>query len=112
MMTSKSEVSPSLGTERDRSEKDSEKEYLEELFNFSCILRGEVKHLEKIKEYIVREYVEKRLVKLIKPTYDKKEIYILTEEQWKLTMPKSTIRISQFSLIFLANCIPTSRESL
>lgn len=62
---------------------EDEKEYLSELFNFACVLRGEVKHLEKIKEYIVSEYVEKGLVKLIKPTYDKKEIYILTEEQWK-----------------------------
>ncbi len=74
---------PSLRTERDRSDKDSEKEYLEELFNFSCVLRGEVKYLEKIKEHIVSEYVDKGLVKLIKPTYDKKEIYILIEEQWK-----------------------------
>ncbi len=62
---------------------EDEKEYLSELFNFACVLRGEVKHLEKIKEYIVSEYVEKGFVKLIKPTYDKKEIYILTEEQWK-----------------------------
>ncbi len=74
---------PSLGTERDRSERDLEKEYFEELFNFSCVLRGEVKHLEKIKEHIITEYVDKGLIKLIKPTYDKKEIYILTEEQWK-----------------------------
>lgn len=60
-----------------------EKEYLSELFNFACVLRGEVKHLEKIKEYIVQEYVLKGLVKLIKPTYEKREIYILTDEQWK-----------------------------
>lgn len=59
------------------------KQYLSELFNFACVLRGEVKHLENIKEHIVQEYVEKGLVKLIKPTYDKKEIYILTETQWK-----------------------------
>ncbi len=74
---------PSFGTERDRSERDSEKEYMQELFNFSCVLRGEVKCLEKIKEHIITEYVDKGLIKLIKPTYDKKEIYILTEEQWK-----------------------------
>ncbi len=59
------------------------KQYLSERFNFACVLRGEVKHLEKIKEHIVQEYVDKGLVKLIKPTYDKKEIYILTETQWK-----------------------------
>ncbi len=60
-----------------------DKSHLLELFNFSCVLRGEVKYLEQIKEYIVQEYINKRLVKLIKPTYDKKEIYILTDEQWK-----------------------------
>ncbi len=60
-----------------------DKVYLQELFNFACVLRGEVKHLEKIKEYIIQEYVDKGLIKLIRPTYDKKEIYILTSDQWK-----------------------------
>ena len=60
-----------------------DRKYLSELFNFACVLRGEVKHLEKIKEYIIQEYVDKELVKLIKPTYDKKEIYIMTNDQWK-----------------------------
>ncbi|MBU7009083.1 MAG: hypothetical protein HXS46_00215 [Theionarchaea archaeon] len=60
-----------------------DKAHLSELFNFSCVLRGEVKYLEQIKEYIAKEYINKGLVKLIKPTYDKKEIYILTDEQWK-----------------------------
>lgn len=62
---------------------EEDKKYLSELFNFACVLRGEVKHLEKIKEHIIEEYVEKGLVKLIKPTYDKKEIYILTDVEWK-----------------------------
>jgi hypothetical protein len=62
---------------------EEDKQYLSELFNFACVLRGEVKHLEKIKEYIIEEYVEKGLVKLIKPTYDKKEIYLLTDVEWK-----------------------------
>ena len=57
-------------------------QYLSELFNFSCVLKGEVKYLEKIKEHIITEYVDKGLVKLIKPTYDKKEIYLLTDEEW------------------------------
>ena len=56
-----------------------DKEYLTELFNFSCILRGEVKYLEQIKEHIITEYVEKGHVKLIKPVYDKKELHILAE---------------------------------
>ena len=60
-----------------------DKEYLTELFNFSCVLRGEVKYLEQIKDYIITEYVKKGHVKLIKPVYDKKELHILTENQWK-----------------------------
>ncbi len=57
-------------------------QYLDEIFNFSCVLRGHVKDLEKIKEYIVENYVNTGLIIMIKPTYDKKEIYILTGDQW------------------------------
>ncbi len=57
--------------------------YLNEIFNFSCVLRGHVKDLEKIKEHIVENYINTGLVIMIKPTYDKKEIYILTDDQWK-----------------------------
>ena len=56
---------------------------LSELFNFSCVLRGEVKVLEKIKEHIIQEYVDKGLVNLTKPTYEKKEIYIVSDAEWK-----------------------------
>ena len=59
------------------------REYLSEIFNFACVLRGEVKYLEEIKEYIVQEYVDKGVVKLIRPTYDKEEIYIATDDEWK-----------------------------
>ncbi|KYK36512.1 MAG: hypothetical protein HXS48_04775 [Theionarchaea archaeon] len=62
---------------------EEKRQYLSELFNFACVLRGEVKHLEKIKEHIIKEYVDTGLVKLIKPTYDKKEIYILTDTEYK-----------------------------
>lgn len=64
-------------------EKMEDKEYLKEFFNFSCILRGEVKYLEQIKDDIIANYVNKGHVKLVKPTYDKKGLYILTETQWK-----------------------------
>lgn len=60
-----------------------DKEFLAEYFNFSCILRGKVKYLEQIKDYITTEYVEKGHIKLIRLIYDKKELYILTENQWK-----------------------------
>jgi hypothetical protein len=60
-----------------------EKEYLKELFNLGCVLRGKIKYLEQIKEYIIQEYVEKELVKLINSTCEKEEIYIITETQWE-----------------------------
>lgn len=60
-----------------------EEAYLEELFNFGVVLRGKVKELEEIKAWIVEKYVDTGRVKLIKPMYEKKEIYVLTEEQWK-----------------------------
>ncbi len=60
-----------------------DRKYFQELFNFSCILLGEVKHLERIKKYIIQEYVKKGLIKLIKPTYNKEEIHILTSDQWE-----------------------------
>jgi len=62
---------------------EEKRQYLSEIFNFACVLRGEVKHLEEIKEHIVNEYVEKGRVKMIKPTYNKREIYILTDVEWK-----------------------------
>ena len=62
---------------------EDKKKYLSELFNFACVLQGEIKHLEKIKGYIVTEYVEKGLIKLIRPTYEKSEIYLVTSEEWK-----------------------------
>ena len=66
-----------------RRQEGDQRGYFKELFNFACVLRGEVKYLEKIKEYVVQEYVDKGLVKLIRPTYDKEEIYIVTDDEWK-----------------------------
>ena len=57
-------------------------EYLPELCDFSCVLRGEAKYPEKIEKHITQEYVDKELVKLTKTTCDKKEIYLLTNEEW------------------------------
>jgi predicted transcriptional regulator len=62
---------------------DDQEGYFRELFNFCCVLRGKVKYLEEIKEYIITEYVRTEKVNLIKPTYDKTELYILTDYQWK-----------------------------
>ncbi len=53
--------------------KEKGNEHLDELFNFSVVVRRKVKDIEKIKEHIIRNYVNTGLVNLIKPTYDKKE---------------------------------------
>ena len=62
---------------------ESKKEYLSEPFNFGCVLQGDLKHLEEIKKYIITEYVEKGLIRLIKPTYEKSEIRLITDAEWK-----------------------------
>jgi hypothetical protein len=52
-------------------------------FNFGIVLKGDLKHLKKVRERIVQEYVELGLVKLSNPRYDKNEIYIITGAQWE-----------------------------
>ena len=79
----KTEDSRKRDLNRKKDPETQRREYLSETFNFACVLRGEVKHIEKIKEHIVQKYVDSGLIKMIRPTYDKNEIYILTEEEWK-----------------------------
>lgn len=65
-------------------EREQEKDqYLDEFFNFTAVLRGHVKHLEEVKEYIIKTYVDTGKLKIIRPTYDKRQLYILKEEEWK-----------------------------
>jgi hypothetical protein len=60
-----------------------ERQYLDEIFNFGLILRGHVKDLEEAKQYLIETYVNPGTLKLIKPTYDKRKLYIISENQWK-----------------------------
>ena len=41
-----------------------------------------MQYLEQIKNYILKEYVRKGVVKLDNTVYDKKDLYILTEKEW------------------------------
>lgn len=59
--------------------KAQEKEYLHEHFTVTCILYGKIKYLDEIKHYIVKTYVEKGLLKIIKPTYSKKRLCAVNE---------------------------------
>jgi hypothetical protein len=70
------------------------REYFREYFNFGCILCGKVRYLEEIKGYIVDEYVKKGLVKLIKPTYSKRMLSIVDEEEWQ-AFRKGELHISE-----------------
>jgi hypothetical protein len=76
----KNDLDPDRRKGRTKTDK---KECLSQLFNFSCVLRGEVKYIEQIKDYIVQEFVNERLVNLVRPTYDKNEIYIITRDEWE-----------------------------
>ena len=48
-------------------------EYLVEIFNLALVLHGELKDLEEVKHFIIKEYHNKELLKLIKPTYAKEK---------------------------------------
>jgi hypothetical protein len=48
-------------------------------FNFAFILRGEVKDIETIRDYIAKQY----LVKVIIVNYDKEKLYIVDKSQWE-----------------------------
>jgi hypothetical protein len=65
-------------------ERPEEKEdHLTEYFSLAFILWGHVKELEAVKEYLVTEYVRKNTLRMIKPVYDKRRLYIMTESQWE-----------------------------
>lgn len=57
--------------------------YLVEIFNLAFVLHGELIDLEAIKHFIIKEYHNKKLVKLIKPTYAKEEFLIVDETEWQ-----------------------------
>jgi hypothetical protein len=64
----------------EKPEEDRE-DYLTEIFNFACILHGNVKDIEALKEYIVDTYIVPGTLKPIKLVYDKQRLYIITAHQ-------------------------------
>ena len=54
-----------------------------EYFNLGIVLRGDVRNLEEIKSYIIDTFVDKGLVKLIKPTYKKEKLCLVNEFEYK-----------------------------
>ena len=60
------------------------KAYLEEHFTTACILCGKIQYLEEIKRYIIETYVEKGVLKMIKPTYSKRSLSVVTESHYHL----------------------------
>lgn len=60
-----------------------DKEYFKDYFNCALVLHGNVKFLEELKQYIIENYVNTGLVKLIKPMYAKEDFSIVNEPEYK-----------------------------
>lgn len=73
------------------TENKDEKYFYKEYFNLAFVLRGEVASLEEIKMYIINNFANKKLVKLIKPTYEKEKLLIVDEPEWQ-KVQKFTIK--------------------
>ena len=56
---------------------------LSEPGNFACILRGDVKYLEKIREHIEKVYVNEGLVTVVKSAVSSEGTHLLTEAEWE-----------------------------
>ena len=56
---------------------------LSEPSNFVCVLRGDVKYLEKIREHIEKVYVNSGLVTMIKFAVSSDGINLLTDAEWE-----------------------------
>ena len=59
------------------------KAYLKEHFTTACILCGKLQYLEEIKRYIIKTYVEKGVLKMIRPTYSKRSLSVVTESHYR-----------------------------
>lgn len=68
---------------RRKKMEDPKDQYLVEIFNLALVLYGELKELEEIKYFIIEEYHNKKLVKLLKPTYEKGKLVIVDEPEWR-----------------------------
>jgi hypothetical protein len=56
-----------------------DKNYFHEYFAMGFILHGKVIHLEEIKTHIISEYVEKKVLAMLKPTYSQKPLSVVCE---------------------------------
>ena len=59
-----------------------DKGFYKEYFNCGFVLFGSVRYLEDIKEYIIKNFVNKGLLKLIKPTYAKEGLLIVDKSEY------------------------------
>jgi len=49
-----------------------------EFFTFACILRGDVGHLEEVRD-ILKEYAAKGHIKIVRVTYSADRMFIVSE---------------------------------
>jgi len=64
-----------------RFKKDTEKKRFDksDIFYFAFVLRGEVKDIETIRDYIAKQY----LVEIVTVNYDKEKLFIVNKSQWE-----------------------------
>ena len=65
-----------FGTEKEN------KDHFKEYFNLAFVLHGDITNLEEIM-YIINNFANKKLVKLIKPMYEKEKLLIVDESEWQ-----------------------------
>ena len=64
-------------------------------FYFGCVLRGKMKELEEIKQYIEENYASLKLVRLVKAMYTREKTYIVEMSKWKTYQKLQGMTIKQ-----------------
>lgn len=52
-------------------------------FNLAVVLRGDIRILKEIEDYIQKNYVNNNLVDLVDPAYSKESLCIINESEWR-----------------------------
>ena len=69
-------------TKGNQNQGQAQENSLSECTDFICILRGDVKYLEKIREHIQKVYASKGLVTILKSVRSE-GIHLLTDAEWE-----------------------------
>lgn len=98
-----SNVRDSMNNPSNRVKDKKHRTHYREYFNLGIVLRGDVNNLEEIKRYIIDTFVDKGLVKLIKPTYKKEKLCLVNEFEYKkYKKPNRKKRINGSTCFYVA----------